>query len=648
MNITDIFIKNFRGVKHFSATEIPNRTMFLGFNGAGKTTILDAVRAVFDGRVRFRDTSVSIGKRSSMASALIGPDGDCAEVQITATHEGQTVFARLKISAKPAVLEVNIGGEKVAGNDPDEIRAALCLRLGINRPRLACGLSPAAYLTGDGVDEMIAELGGGIDEEQFILLTQPHVQWMEEFAGKNYHDTSDLESLAKLGDSAFMRRTGVKKEIKEVEALIESIGFIPQPKGKNGELTTEDRPAINKQLARLRVDRDGLLRERGRIESARTQAQIYADIAVLENEIASASERIGEAKKEADSATEEATKARSEHEAALKSLNDARLTDAEMASTQRQRKAILDELSTVRIVLDNECPTCGTKITAAIRQRLEDTLRANVATAQAELELADSKREITQCALSPLAEIEEAARKKISVAAQESADAAMRLQSIEIGVDSIKRRVQDLRKEQPASGTVADVDAQIAGVEEKIGKAESALEALGKIAELEGAKARKAELEAEKEHLEWAVTGFRDGVITRQITSGAQDKFTEKVNEILSNFKYQIAIEGDTKHPRVMVCDLSGSGEYVSAGQISEGEFLILQWAVAAAFVENTPILLDNFNDLCGVNKPLFISSLDSAPAGLWLASAHGRGTAPDVDDLAAALEMGVQWIGDK
>ena len=46
MKITELHIKNFKSIHHLHITDIPSALILVGQNNSGKTTILDAVRAV--------------------------------------------------------------------------------------------------------------------------------------------------------------------------------------------------------------------------------------------------------------------------------------------------------------------------------------------------------------------------------------------------------------------------------------------------------------------------------------------------------------------------------------------------------------------------------------------------------------------------
>ena len=48
MKLLELYIKNFRGIKEQSVTDIGDALVLIGKNNAGKSAILTAIRALYD------------------------------------------------------------------------------------------------------------------------------------------------------------------------------------------------------------------------------------------------------------------------------------------------------------------------------------------------------------------------------------------------------------------------------------------------------------------------------------------------------------------------------------------------------------------------------------------------------------------------
>lgn len=90
----------------------------------------------------------------------------------------------------------------------------------------------------------------------------------------------------------------------------------------------------------------------------------------------------------------------------------------------------------------------------------------------------------------------------------------------------------------------------------------------------------------------------------------------------------------------------------VPVTQVSEGEFVLAQAAVAFGWDTQTPVLIDGLDKLDGGLKGAIFQVLSERLANsqttesIWLAGAYGLGGDPDLDALAAALApFGVVWV---
>lgn len=688
MHITSLSIRNFRGVSSFDATDLDQCVLLLGYNGVGKTTILHAMVAVLDGRVRYRDGAMAtIGKRSVNVAELIGPAGNNASVSLAAEHDGHKLNASLALQPKKSpTLAFVVDGQPVKASDPDAARDIAYARMGINWPRLACGLQPAAYLIGDGVAGMIAELGGGLDRAALDALTEDHADWLTAFAAQNNSALDTLDTLAGIGDAAYTTRTAVNKELKQLETDIEREGFIPAPTGKDGKpLTVDQRPALAQQIARLRGQRDGFHTERGRVEASRTREQIDADIEgarkavmaaqaaldaaneTLQSKVSFAQSAYASAKAAAQKAVKDATAAREKHTAACNATQAAIQENSNATYAEHRAMNDLSGFKATEIPeLDSCCPACRQKVNKAAIRAFEEWVADQVNAAQKRLDDANAHGAATLAALAPAREAESRAKAECDAAIRTSEAAARAERDAfdallaakqasameqEYALKRANEALSALEAEQPASRTIADVDADIAALESRIAKAQDAHDTLERIAALAGMNTRRKELQDELAHLNWAVTGFRDGQITRQLTGGEQANFANAVNAALEPFGYQIAIEGEAKHPRVLFggleSDANGVTPMVPLAQVSNGEYVLAQWAVTAAFGGGLTFL-DSIEQVDGINKPLLFDAIRHTDGGVWMTAANSKPTSPDVAKASSALGCRVIVVAEQ
>ena len=94
MHITNLILKNFKTYRDVSLPDpfSPNCNVLVGYNGAGKSTILDAVLFVLD----FSDTNLAPGAENDAGASCAGGAGSGSKRLSSATllHEGSgNVFA---------------------------------------------------------------------------------------------------------------------------------------------------------------------------------------------------------------------------------------------------------------------------------------------------------------------------------------------------------------------------------------------------------------------------------------------------------------------------------------------------------------------------------------------------------------------------
>lgn len=135
------------------------------------------------------------------------------------------------------------------------------------------------------------------------------------------------------------------------------------------------------------------------------------------------------------------------------------------------------------------------------------------------------------------------------------------------------------------------------------------------------------EARAEIERLEWAVKQFRDGELLNAILSDKKQAFEQTVNETLGRYGYGLDVQINGKRVENFIGKLKGPK--VAVPDLSEGELLIAQWAIANAFAAGTPVLIDNADGLSYENKAQLMEELkadkaDKAGGTKWFSGAWG------------------------
>ena len=98
--LPDLYIENFRGIKKLSIPRLGRVTLLAGRNGAGKTSVLDAVR-IFSARGRFNVLGVLLDKREERVFLVDDNYEDVAQPDWTALFYGRNISEDVQISIGP-------------------------------------------------------------------------------------------------------------------------------------------------------------------------------------------------------------------------------------------------------------------------------------------------------------------------------------------------------------------------------------------------------------------------------------------------------------------------------------------------------------------------------------------------------------------
>lgn len=605
--ITDIHINNFRGLRSAAITGLQGRLFVTGLNGAGKTSLLGAVQVALTGQChdqngrRIQNPSL-IGSEGREASVVLGlelPDGP-AELAVTITAKQQTV--RVTRDAR----------DLIAGR-PDEVRAALWKRLGGDAALADAGVHSRQYVLGDAILAHIAKLSGGIDAELLARLCGDNAEWLLNFAAARRLSLETPEALAKLGQAAYDARTEVNRNIKALAARIEAKPVeAPVHPATGKPFTADDLPALRKNLAELRQERDAAQRQLGAASGTHTQAEIDAGIQACQDGLAA----LVEPEIAVDALLAERDRMSKIHgqekQIAARIHEEIQRVEKQIAAIRQQGAA---------------CPTCKRAYKKGDTEKAIAELEAKLVPLRAEYA---EKAPYVQSLLDSLGPIDERIR-----AVRSDWD----------GYNAEKRRLEArldaFQKCAPRQDTAA-IEAEIASLDRRIQACESAIQALNECAALDGLRADLAAANGEAERLNWAVAAFRDGDITNQLTGAGQEVFIERMNERLAEFGISLGIRGGGADA-VIVYRRRGVERVLA--EASDGELLLCQLAVATTFGQGVTVL-DGIDALDGEWRRAALEWLRDMQGSCVLGGAWGLAGQVPGQAIAQYLQpAAVVWV---
>jgi hypothetical protein len=652
MIITYLNIQNFRGCRAFEISNAAQRMLLLGYNRVGKTSILDAIRAVFIGEVRdWNGARVEVGQ-------WVGPHGKETRVTVGFTANGEDFEARMRVT-KTVSLEIARQGKATITGAPKEVRTALWSMLGTTAKHRECGLSPRAYLLGDDVGQMISALGGGgVDAAALDAVLGEHRDWFRDFAAVCGVRDLNTDGLLAVGKAAFTKRTDLNARYKDAEARAQALEGVTLPTNAKGQvLKVSQIPSVEDVLQQMRQQRDGLLSELGAAQAAPTAAPVFDADAMRQELDALGLESLAQASQEAQALYAEAAKDHEKRSEALRlaesQYNGAQGAHSYADSKVREAQARIDNAPKVGDV----CSSCGQEIGAKHRQSVISALYADLTKAEAEAKAAakQAKDLLAKITTARAAAEQSKAASETARAAAAAADRALgvaeaRAAALEANIGAAETALAATTT-APATRSPEAVAADLTALDSRIATATAALTTLRECRERDQAAALVDSLGAEIERLNWAIPLFCDdkksnhASALNELSQDEQQAFLEQVNARLEPFGAQLGVQTGGK--TLAVTFGAADGPQIPVAQISGAEMLLAEWAVASAFAGDGLVLLDEFNRLDGVHRPLVLEQIQESPGGLWTASAVTQAEAPDLDALNAGLApIGVVWVG--
>lgn len=600
LQIFSIELDNFRGIRHWKSQSWTGAAFLVGDNGKGKSTVLDAIRAILVGRV-----TDALGKTIPLRE-LIGRHGKEANARIFTNLASLTLNISTKSSKLTATDE---NGEVIWGSGNDEIRAALFRAAVLNPAHVDITLNPLAYLLDpkEGIGAVLAGMNNShISQETLFDYAEKRAEWLSGFMQRNNLLPVNVEDCDRLGKLAYDIRADANAESKQIEAQLAEYRAVTEPLTANGKkLTAADIAGAHASLDKLYKKRDALLSDSG---GTRTAEVLEAARSVARAGVVRHQQQYDEA------------------EAALQSVQDSRRgVQLQQRELYNQRSALSAELLTSQCDLrhvsqsGDKCPSCGRKYAKDHLAKVKTDL------ARAQQTIADIERRIAVIDA------------EVAVLAEPcSKDAQAKVATTYRALADHKSALASLESEKPK----ADHSAEITEIGASIERGQAALNTLAKLQHREDLEARFKTLLHERTNLDWAVIAFKDGAFQKSLTNTALDEFVATANGTLQAFGYTLAVDVNGKSSRLT---LNG----IPASQISEGERLLVQLGIAAGFARGGIVLLDDLNHLDGHKKGKFIRGIQALCAGtVVIAGAWGLPSDPNLESLAESMKpVTVEWM---
>ena len=634
VSIRQASISNFQGLGDANLT-LEGGAFLTGMNGSGKSSVLDAIRFALLQYCRKTD------KGGRGAKALIADGADEAGITLDLVDEqkGQTVVVRVVIPRETPVrwiAEDAETGEPIA-TEP----LGLWAWMGVKKATLAAALLPAEHVTSQGFGGVLSEFQAGVvcPIELQAHCGKPHIDaLLEDYPAANGEDyprqLTTLAGLRKVGKDAEAERTVVGRKVKALTAMPADV--VDNPEAADGRmLTTNDIPKVKENIAGLRENRDGLMKELGeasqvsKVSTAGSVEDLRAWVKKAEEAEAAASESAQADRGDLNDAEDSAASI------------TGRLSDIQegIAKTHERITKLSAEIDGYSV--GSNCDKCGAKWTEARVKKAKGNARS------LRIEFSERLKNDEVLVKSLTADLK-AARERVAEWAEKTRTTAADYEAARANTAQLRQDLE-LAERIGALRSPQAVETDIAKVDERITKAQAALDAL---AEVQAYQTKAKELANEKARyaeLDWRVKAFRDGEVLNKLGGDSLKTFEVAVDAAVLPFGYAFALDIDGKAVTVKFGRRGGPVRPIELA--SDGERKLFEIAVATTFAEDTGFaLIDDLDCLDGRNRNVALSVIREVirehqiiAAGAW-----GKPTEPEtLGGMARALEpLRVIWLG--
>lgn len=596
MNLRHLSIQNFRNVE-FAEFDITRSMFFLGMNGQGKSTILNAVQIALHGWCEHTDRRGAGYRdliRDGAKQAVIELDFDAANM---GPHR---ISYTLGIAGRQwELIDTTTGEIREAITTP----AALWAALGINMTHAMVCMFPTQIVGGAEFSNILSDyLRANLTADALAArVPEEHRTKLQALATQHHIALVDAIGYESAGAVAYAKRTEVNRDLKSADAAIKETGFIKPAVLPDGTvLTLADIAALESKRAAHTAELNDLRVALGRAVQAQFQAPIDVEAMTVELASHQAVLAVADAAKAAILADTQAQW----------DMDEAR--NAQHAAERNKQKA-----EATRDAVATECPTCKRKLTPAMRKELIAEAQLAVDAAAQVLVLADATVEAKGAAWRAVeykGDPADVVDKRRSWAAQE-----------------IRRLEIALRDQAPTytGPTEAEIETSIRTVTAADADTALALVTLNRQRELAECKAHADALRADFKHLDWLVKEFHDGAAYRALLVEAAAPIIAAVNERISG---TMDLRADGK-----AFVLLYNGRPLALA--SRGQRATVAYAMAETFAAcGAPVLLDDTNDLDPLNRGALCMRVRQAATGTVLLAGTPNSVEPEYPARLAAV----------
>ena len=654
--IDNIKITNMRGFDSKIVALSP-RTFLTGWNGSGKSTVLDALELLLLGSNRYTTPS------GQGALAMRRTAGKSMVIEGTVTGRDSQRWTIIY-----TIAEGGRGKHEVHGDGTGEVLEGgldeLWTRLGYSRDAAMISMRaqrtmdaetfPAAFskefpeaMSVDRLLEFLIETnrGGGKEHENYL-------GWFRKLAGTDPAKLTADVQWRTFGDAAYADRTASKKQITMLKEL--QAAFAPGAFDADGnEIDADQLPAAKEHLAEL----EARLRDTQRAIGDRKVLDglvAGADGAYTPEAAARDLARIGDLRESVQAVGEEhkALEARrAEVLAKLQELDrQAARAGAEVAAINARIDLL--ELDKAKVGQQTTCSTCKQAVSLETKALMIEGI-------EAEVRRLDAERPALQKAAADTLDAQVAETQRLhgadldlSAANATMIELAKDLQALTARREAA-RQVEALAAKLAGVGPLEELTQAEAGLTARVDKGRSTVANLVAKKEFMGRAVELKTLESRVKQMTDIVDTFGrskegPGEFQTWVVAQAGARFCERANPLLEPVGYSLSLRVVDSE---LCLYLTGPETSTDIHQASNGERFLAAAAVAAAFGESGGItLLDNADSLDGEFRAAMLPAIGNGhTSGQVIVAGHwANAKAPDmaiVNEHAAPYK--VLWMGE-
>jgi hypothetical protein len=574
MKLHRLTLQNLKDVEYAELC-LHDSMFFIGLNGAGKSTIHEAIQLALMGWCQHTDA------RGAGYADLIRDGAAQAVVELEFSHGGTAYRISLTLGKKREWLltEIDTGEVREDIASPSALWAAF----GINQRHALVCMFPARIVAGKEFSDILSSyLGGALTARALDdRITPEHRQYLVTLAGRRHIALGDVVGFESLGRVCYDRRTEINRDLKFANAKIAEYGFLKPVPG----VTVDDMPRLRQQVTALLDTQRELYVQKGRAEAAPVNVLPLSE---LEAEHKAA--QLAHAEAEAYAAAQRAVAE----------------TEEKMNAANEAARAAADGMDAARADAPKTCPTCGGKFTKAKR---EEYVAERVAACAEAVTAAEALQEAA------LAEAN-AARAALRELTPPPPGTAERLTAATAELEAARRMPP------PYDGPpLAEVEQQLDKLLVDIQFINTQLSILEQHRELAECKTMVAALTEELSHVAFGVREFHDGVAYRELLAEAAAPIVARVNQYCGG---GLDIKPDGK-----IFQLLYRGRRLDLA--SAGERARVAFAFATAFADcGAPVLLDETNELDPIQRGALCLRLREAATGTVILAGTPNNIGPE------------------